>query len=247
MGGPHLSVAMLGQPDSPLRRQIKFKIVGETTPNPLGTATELGYKVDTALRRSFGATGVDGEATIRVDRDEQFRKVTTTSFDLLLTGDAMAMVTFLRPQPPVIVLKETIDTTTFKENRLRYSYTVLAGADGNDLLDWAQTIESQTDENPLAIEEYPGALMADFYIKPRSGHVYTQSGRAVGVGNYVSPPDPMIVGAYLEKPQLTYRRINQTEFETTWHYVMVSPTLIEVHNSILTPFERPPKPQFLNA
>ena len=309
--GPHLTVAFLGKPDSPFRRQVKFKATGETAPNLGGGAVEVGYKVDTAVRpdglktitrtgqikgarasalflgvvlasslsaypltgwiRTYkydvnaagdllsytiglvqilnplpdngAGSGVDGEATTRTERDEQMRKVTTFSYDFLITGNATAFATIMRPAPPIVILKESFESTYYKEVRVRGSFTWLEGGDGNDLLDWNQTVDAVTDEVPLAIETYPGSP-PDYIYKPRSGNVYTQSGRAVGVGRYPKPPDPFLPN-YLEKPKFSFKRLNAVEYETTWSYVLVSPGIVEMNSGVLAQFERPKTPDFL--
>lgn len=312
-GGPHMSIQMMGKPDSPLRRQIKFKVTGETSPSGSGNGqpVEVGYKVDIATRpdglrtatrtgeihgagsaQSFlstirpailqgypatqwvasfkydqnsvgdkvtysyqftelriplptsgGATVVDGEVTVRTDRDEQMRKVVTRSFDLLIQGDVDALVTTLRPVPPAIVLKESLDYSAFKERRVRYSFTQLFGANGSDLLNWQQTFEEVQDTSPLEIETYPGSF-PDFYYKPKSGNIYNQSGSAIAVGKYPQAPDPALPNS-LEKPHVTYKKINEAEYQTTWTYVLFSPNVIEVTAAYLVKFERPANPVFI--
>ena len=167
----------------------------------------------------------------------------TKSFDLLITGDADALVTTLRPVPPAVVLKESLDYTSFKERRFRYSFTQLFGADGNDLLNWKQTIESVIDQSPLDVEQYPGSF-PDFFYKPKSGNVYNQSGSAIGAGRYPDAPTPVLPNL-LEKPHVSYAQLNRVEYETTWSYVLISPTVVELTAGFLTKLERPSNPTFV--
>jgi hypothetical protein len=207
-----------------------------------GTYSFTFIELRDALPAAGNSQVVDGELTMHVDRDEQMRKVTTKTADMVVIGDAIAIATSLRPRPPAIVLRESLEYTSFKENRLRVSFTTLEGANGNQLLDWGQSFTANYDNNPVAVESYPGTF-ADYYYKPRSGNLYTQAGRAVGAGKYPKEPDP-VLPLFSDKIEVTYKQLNQVEYETTWRYVLISDKFIETTAIYLAQFERPSNPLF---
>jgi len=191
-----------------------------------------------------GFTIVDGEQTSGQERDEQFRLTTTTTYNLLLNGDPVALRNFLRPQAPTVVLRESSSITNFHEQRLQCSFTVLTGANGNKLMDWGQTLTVSKAAVPLTGLDYAngtgllGRIGSPPFIRVK------QRGRAIGCGAYVQPPPRILDISMEEHPgEETYSPLNTVEKETTWLYQFI--TTSEVNLAPLLPqLERPTSPTF---
>jgi hypothetical protein len=184
----------------------------------------LDYTV--TIRQNFGLlphtlTGkdvaVDGEIRTSTVRDEQYRKLTTTSFDLLVTGDPSKIATLLRPTK-LLVTHETMELTTIREQRMRGSFTTLESADSMPLLNWTETVRLIPPEKWYEVKTYPGAepvlvAVAKGVLK------MTQTGSCRAAGQYKKAPHP-IFHTHLEPPEISYTDVTDVEKQTDWNYVM---------------------------
>jgi hypothetical protein len=185
-------------------------------------------------------TVADGEFTERKDRDEQMRLVRETSYDLVIEGDAYSLLTTLRPADGVI-LKESSEVTHYREQRLRASFVQLMGGDGNDLLNWEQTLEAESETTPLRVVLYPNA--APVFILEVQPSYLVQRGRAIGAGSYPVPPAPFWPDQLVERPKIITTPLNAVEMQVEWHYRFVfrSPPTTA---SFVARLSRPAQPAF---
>jgi hypothetical protein len=156
---------------------------------------------------------VDGTATTNITRDENHRLTTDYTYDLLVDGDPIELLTSLRPDD---VLKENWNTTSIKENRLRASFTVIKSADDSPLMNFNQTAKLVGGDTVYEEKTYVGAdsiLVKKNKTLPR----LEQSGSAVCLGAYFSAPTPLY-NVHAADPDVGYRTANGVEFETTWQY-----------------------------
>jgi hypothetical protein len=169
-----------------------------------------------------GSRALDGTVTRRRDRDEQYRLVEQTTMDLLIEGDPWTVVAGLRPRLPARVLRESIDIQTIPELRVRASFNVVRSGEGNDLLEWEQTVEFLKEDAQLQAKRYPGIRPVLVYADwPVYGA--TQSGRAVGLGRFPREAEPLwpaLIGEQGRK--IRHRQVNAFECETTWTYQFIS-------------------------
>ena len=163
-----------------------------------------------------GATAVNGEASTRMERDEQYRLTTVIEFDLAVVGDPYKLRDSLKPAGTI--LRSSSRVTMLREQKLTCSFTVLSGADGNNLLDFKQSFkQSRFEVNTFESISYPG-LDPLVYKKPTEPQRYVQSGRAVGAGVFPRPADPLFDSNYAAPSEIDYQTLNFYECETTWTY-----------------------------
>lgn len=192
------------------------------------------------LPSTADVTVADGEFTERIDRDEQMRMVRERTYDLLIEGDASSLLTTLRPTDGTI-LKESSEVTHYREQRLRAAFTQLMGGDGNDLLNWEQTLEAESETTPLRVVLYPNATPV-FILEVQPSYM-VQRGRAIGAGSYPAPPDPFWPDQLVERPKITTTPLNAVEMQVEWHYRFVfrSPPTTA---SFVARLARPSQPTF---
>lgn len=192
------------------------------------------------LPDAVDATAVDGEGTIRREGDEQMRLVTEIGFDLLVEGDPTALLTSIRPTEGVI-LKESSEITQFRERRLRASFTTLSGRDGNDLLNWEQTLEHEKEVTPLRVVTYPNGEPV-FILDVQPAYV-TQRGRAIGAGQYPQAPEPFWPDQLVDRPKIIHTPLNAAEFQVEWMYRFVFRTAPDAAAQVAL-LARPGSPEF---
>lgn len=187
---------------------------------------------------------VDGDETIRTERDEQYRFVTTSSFDFLFTGNPATLRDKLRPQAGGPILRESCEFTIFREQRLRCSFTQLAGANGDNLMDWSNVIELDKEDAPITPFEYANAAALLAQQAPPAYRA-TQRGRAVGAGAFPREPEPAFDIANLSKPRrLGFTPLNDIEMQTTWQYEFAFKSAPAINAGVLTGLRRPATPAF---
>lgn len=203
------------------------------------TFTELKEPIPTAYLDPAIAAA-DFEYTKTTTRDDQMRLVTTSTYDVLLVGSVDAMLTALRPQPPIVVVSESLRWTNYRERRVQASFVTLASGDGNGLLDWRQTLEVDGREEPvLHVVEYDGlppALLRRLFPVQRA----RQSGRAVGVGKYPTPAAPFFPQNFSAPRRVVRNDLSNFEKETTWAYEYVFNGAVP--NVALADLDRPHPP-----
>jgi hypothetical protein len=201
------------------------------------SSSSLSYSV--TVRQNVGPLpamdkenyALDGEATIKIEIDEQFRRSTTTQYDLLFAGDGKALYGNLRAMAasppgsaqgstPAIILKESMDLSTIAKPRLRASFTVLDSADPSKapLMNFNQKVTLKSADPIYEIKTYPGASPVCLQ-KALGLPTCTQSGSATAAGQWFKPPENLYA-LYLDEPQTTYEQINAVECVTTWNYNM---------------------------
>jgi hypothetical protein len=210
-----------------------------------------------------GTAIVDGECNSRTDRDEQYRVATVYDYDLLVVGDYTAVVTAIRADAvasektanlgedetdsgeEAVVVRESVSVTTYKETRIKASFEFIRGGDGNQLLNWTQTIDLVDDDDAYTLQQYNGAdavLIKQSNTLPR----VVQQGTATGLGVFPEAPDPIIEDAYLERPRITLVAVNQIECQTNWNYVLAATDDFDL-NDYTGNLVRPSKPTFYDS
>lgn len=222
------------------------------------TFTELANAIPAAYQavdaNGVAAIGVrDMEFTFSTDRDEQMRLVEVHAYDVLLTGNVFTLLAQVRPATGRLV-RESVRFTNYREKRLAATFTILKSAEGNDLLDWRQTLSIDGRENAvLTAVEYEGlppVLLRKFFPVQRA----RQAGRAVGLGKFPKPPGPVFGTAnYGANPRVEHNDLHNHEKETSWTYEFVfngsvpTPTLADLGRPaapefIIDPTPTPPPP-----
>lgn len=188
---------------------------------------------------------LDGDLIHRVERDEQHRTVITITFDLAYTGSFAHILTTLRPDDEVI-LRERWEDQTYKDRRLRGEIVYVRSADHNDLGAWEQTLEVEDESPALSSFVVPGRDPVLYYgAQPTRRAV--QAGRAIGFGRFVKYA-PTIWPARLAAPRkLTFRRLNDAEYETTWRYEYVFSNGVSLTAAVYASLNRPAVVEFLTA
>jgi hypothetical protein len=219
------------------------------------TSTKVSYKLEAvelydALPAGQGVTSVSGNATTLVERDEQMRKLTTKEYDLVVDGDPIQLMTFLRQMlQGKTVLSESYDTEDIAENRVRCRYKILEGGNGNDLLNWKQELDVTPEGTPHQSFEYPLGKPA-IVLAPAPTYRVTQRGSAIGAGRYPRPPEKMYDGSgdgvIGEMGSENYTPLNEVEKQTTWSYTFIFASHPTLDGSILARLERPDDPHFFN-
>ncbi|HEV8607521.1 MAG TPA: hypothetical protein VGQ99_19455, partial [Tepidisphaeraceae bacterium] len=165
---------------------------------------------------------VEGEHQQHTERDEQMRYVTTHEWDLLCSGGGYAQVLALirpTPGPGEALVRESITVTLLREIRLRASFQLIRGADGNQLMNWTETLRITRPDDVWEEKRYPG-IDPIFVKQPKGVTRITQSGSAIGAGVWIKAPDPIFGNFLLEPPEVSYAVLNQAELQTNWNYVM---------------------------
>jgi hypothetical protein len=189
-----------------------------------------------------GTEVIDGEVNFSLENDERGRQTIVAAWDLLLVGDAFATAQKLRPTPPLVLLRERIDYTRIHEKRLRATFTTLGGTEGNALLEWEHTLDTQPEGQVRVPFEYAG-------LTPQFGgraalYRAVQRGRAVGLQAYIKEPAPLYDAKFYEgPPRVVYRPVNRVECETTWEYQFVNSVAFKVDAGVLKKLQRPELPE----
>lgn len=167
---------------------------------------------------------VDGENTIRSERDEKGRFTSIDTWDLLLQcpdgwPDVWALVDLLRKsideEKPY---RERVEYTGYKEARLRCEFTRLR--DNGDvplLLDFAQSVEVPNEQALYQIVEYDAAPPI-MLARPYRGYTATQTGRATGNGEWPAVPPPLWPTNLSDPPRIGREYGNLQERVITWSY-----------------------------
>jgi len=167
------------------------------------------------------AIAVEGSYQLSEARDEQFRKVITRTWDLLVDGDISKMLNLIRPLPPAIILTESVTSERIKENRLRATFVVVTSADVTKLMNYRQRVTITRGEPIVEEKTYAGAEPLLVRTPKRVSRI-VQEGRAVVEGpKYYDPAAKAIYPTQLvELPVIAYEQLNPAENETTWRFVM---------------------------
>ena len=193
-----------------------------------------------------GTMAVDGTASARTERDEQGRIFDVTSFDLLVSGDPAALVPVIRPTAGVV--RESVETTTYKERRLRATFAVLRGPNAlhPDLIEWQQSIDVQGEAmGPVDAYEFEGGAQPILVYSRKRVYRAVQQGRAVGLGRYPRPPGKLLPDLPDEDvPTVSRKPLNDMECETTWAYHVISTETINTGLAFFLALGRPANPQF---
>jgi hypothetical protein len=220
-----------------------------------GVQDKLSYRI--SARENYAplpdfkqiGNAVDGQASQKIDRDEQMRKVTTWDFNLLVfAADPVAFVSQLRAQitvprlpglPPRIILRESLAFETIKENRLQASFTVLESADKSSvLLNFSQTMKVLSSHIVYEEKIYFGAAPVLVAVPQKLGRV-TVSGSAIGAGRYMQSPGGAAFHYRPAPPETTYTEINAVEKQTSWNDAFF------LTNDDGTPRSKEPAPDFI--
>jgi hypothetical protein len=119
---------------------------------------------------------------------------------------------------PATIYKESFSATTIKGIRVKSAFTVLAGADADNILSWQESIRVSYDQPQYEPITFPGAAPV-LVQKPQTFGQITQSGHATGNGVYIKPDDPL--NNYLLKlPEIDYEQVDEIVTRTSWTYVM---------------------------
>lgn len=250
---PYFEAAVMDQ----LRQQYPWPdwiISVERDGNPNDTRLDYTLRVEQTVDPLYGADdnnrAMDGTASIRVERDEQMRQIRTLSFDLLVIGDPEVIRSqVIRPNGQTI-LRESYEITLIREQRLRATFVILESGEGNDLLDWSQSVDWEGGGQTVRIVEYDGVKSIPVYDSKNTLFKVTISGRAVGLGRYPTPPDVTNLNGMLQLAKPTYRHepVNQAERAVTWNYQLVGDKPLDAGQlaQFLVGLERPSQPKFLN-
>lgn len=186
------------------------------------------------LPQGVGYAVHDGTRTERRDSEVNWRLIQTYSWDLLVSGDPMALERDLRPQlaPNQVFLRESIEVQGLRERRLRATYTILTSTHSTGwLLDWSQTMDIPREVVPRIGREFDGGGSPLIHYGPAPVYRYVQRGRAVGLKQIPSPAPPVLgFDAVGRQPRLQVRALNPFEWEITWEYefLLTSPRAVDV-------------------
>jgi hypothetical protein len=191
--------------------------------------TKAGYKCSarqtaTALPIAGLAEAVDGDSSVRIDRDEQQRLVTTYDYDLVIFGSPSAMLTFLRgavlqQAKGVGIWKEASNTTFIRERRLRASFVTLQAAGATPLMNFEQSLEIQRADATYDVKMYAGADPV-VVQRPKTVERLIQTGSATCAKAYLQAPTAKFL-TYLEPPETRYEDLGDgVQHRTTWKYEM---------------------------
>ncbi len=196
-----------------------------------GNHTKAAYRcsarqVATPLPSSTLCEAVDGDSSTRVERDEQYRLLTTYEYDLVVVGSASDLLTNLRgivvqeaTNAGGILWKESSSSTFIKEKRLRCTFVTLSAANGNPLMNWEESLEIGRNYTTYDVKTYAGA---DPVVVQRAKTVerLVQAGSATCAGFYVKAPSSRY-GSFLEPPHISYEDLGDgVQYRTRWNYVM---------------------------
>lgn len=167
----------------------------------------------------------DVTTTVRREVDQHSRTVTTHAFDAAVFGDPAAVEALIRPAIAATgrIVRESFETVGGKAKRVRASYTVLASnAAGGVLLEWTAGLEVMGDGPPVRAVNYEGMRTVLLHTVATEYRVKV-SGRAVGVGRFVKPPDVEAPDGYhlAAPPTRRVTQANRHECETSWSYEFV--------------------------
>ncbi len=181
-------------------------------------AIELAMPLPSADGNTFA---VDGDATKRVDRDDQMRKTTVLEIDVAVRGDPMALVDHVRQQylAGKAIMRETMQFTIIREPRVRMSFTVLEGGDGSTLLNFSQRLSVTKGEDAVySTKLFPGCEPL-LLQNPKGVIQIVQSGSATGAGEFPQVPAP-IHDVHMSPPKIDYEDTSRFEKRVTWSYTM---------------------------
>ena len=202
--------------------------------------TFAAKEMSSALPAAGGIKSVDGTITISTEIDvRRSRKTKTFTYDLTCDAYPMALADSLRPATGTgeWLTRDSVSITDLPQWRLAATWVIESGSEGDVLTDW----QHQWDQDGMAganqqtIREiaFPGGDAILVY-GPKPVYRYVQRGKAVGVGKYILPPQPMY-GDYLESPpKVSFNRANIIDRETTWEYHFISVTPLTVKNTDLS-------------
>jgi hypothetical protein len=170
---------------------------------------------------------VDGETNQTISRDEQMRQITQVAHDYLIDGDPQQFHNYLRnlfDSDPTNITHESYEVSLIKGVHVRSTFAALNSADGNNLLNWQQTLRVQKDQDQYEEITFVGADPI-LVKKPRTLGKITQAGSATGAGVFIQPADP-VPDLLTALPNIEYEDSSNWEKRTTWNYegVAADPT-----------------------
>jgi hypothetical protein len=163
---------------------------------------------------------VDGERTISREYDEHNRLVTRYSCAYVgpwAAGELAAQHAALRAAGGLV--SAHISETTHKTQACTGEFSVLAArVGGGEVLELTESV-SHARSGPLLREVRYAGTTPLVVQEAAAAYMYTQSGRAVGLAAYPTPPEPVFDDDNLaEAPEIVLSRPNDHEFETSWRY-----------------------------
>lgn len=190
--------------------KVSYKLTARENYGSLPGSGQLGEK---------GVRAVDGQASVRTDRDEQMRKTTTFDFDLLVDGDATDLLTQLRTQASAggrVILRESFSTESVKENRLKATFTILESGGNNAMMNWQESLRLTPPGQVYEERTYVGAAPI-LVRRPDTIGRLQQAGSAVAVRVFKREPSPVF--RFDANPrQITLTDQNDVEKKTDWTY-----------------------------
>lgn len=170
-----------------------------------------------------GEATVNGEASLSRDIDDQGRMITNRSADLVLsTVDFQPVLDVIRASALAgggKISRERMIVTFHKECRLTTSFDILSSAEGNGIVNWQQTIRYRPPDEVWAPMTYPGVKPA-LVLQPEQFGVLFQSGRVIGIGKQLLPPDPLFPETLAAERDISSSSVSATEIQTDWNYQM---------------------------
>lgn len=211
----------------------QYAITTEYTTSASGVMTTIRFRF-TATQyfgslSDYGGSGaaVEGSVQMRTERDEHFRKVTTWEFDLQLgtKADASDTLTDLRNYVigkgqggagAQIILRESATIEQLRDNHLRASFTVMASAGNDALMNWRRTIQIKYPDQPAEEHTYIGAAPILVQLPQRNGQI-SDNGSAISADQWLQPPAEIYASLpHVEPPEADFEYLNEVEKQTTW-------------------------------
>ena len=211
--------------------------------------TLLNYEISFEEIKEPFVTGsqfevLDGDWVQRVERNADHLLVFTISFDFAYSGDPQRLLVALRPTGKTIV-RERWQDQRYKDRRFTGEIVWVDSADMNNVADWEQSIEFDDGNDVLNSTVVPGRDPVLFYgSKPVRRAV--QYGRAVGISRWVKAPSPFWTARTSGPGKITYKKINDSQWETAWRYEFMFSEPVPVDGNIFGRLNRPSVFAFAN-
>lgn len=195
-----------------------------------------------------GTRSLDGTIRISTERDEQQRKVTNWSFQLVSDADPTPLLNVIRPAN-VTILRESVQMERLREFSLQANFQTLESGSNDALLNFEQTFEWSDPPDVWEPRSFPG-IDPVVVRKPREFATIVQSGSAAGIERYPTEPDPLFPDQLIDRPKINYARRGMVECVTTWSYTMYA--VLTMHNDDIffvfnNKSKRPQNPSFKNG
>ena len=120
--------------------------------------------------------------------------------------------------------------------RLAATWVIESGSEGDVLTEWQHQWDQDgmdgATQQTLREIAIPGGSAILVY-GPRPLYRYVQRGKAVGVGEWILPPQPMYGAALEAPPKVAFNLVNVVDRETTWEYHFVSKVPLTIKSTDL--------------